>query len=61
MRTKLAAGVAALLTGAALTLAPSAMAADPKPGPTATVVKPPPVKPCRWMWFGNWQMCIRVP
>ena len=29
------------------------------PDVSVSAVKPPPIKPCRWMWFGNWQMCIR--
>lgn len=59
MRTRIAAGAAALLTGAALTLVPSAMAADVQPDATTESIKPPPIKPCRWMWFGNWRLCIR--
>ena len=30
-------------------------------GSSVSAVKQPPIKPCRWMWFGNWYLCIRVP
>jgi hypothetical protein len=57
MRTRLAAGVAALLTGAALTVAPSATAVDVQPDATVEAVKPPPVR-CYFNWLGL--VCIRL-
>lgn len=49
--------VAAVLVG--LVILPGTP--DVKPGSSVSAVKPPPIKPCRWMWFGNWYLCIRVP
>ena len=49
--------VAVLLVGLLAVSWPGSPAAPT--GSSVSAVKPPPVKPCRWMWFGNWQMCIR--
>lgn len=60
MRTTLAGMAAAVVTAGLLTVGVPALAADVS-GPSVSAVKPPPIKPCRWMWFGNWYLCIRVP
>ena len=55
-----AAVAAAIMAAAMLVGIPALSAGGSAPvGQTVAAIKPPPIKPCMWMWFGNWRLCIR--